>query len=317
MSVPSFNRRPTRFADKPRRVRNGVRISINHWPERLSPAARRLWDSFVPTALPDVWATALGYAKTGQTRSIEFAPGEARAHVQEASAAPAEVVFRFKEFTPEQWRTIIDTMNQRAVFAASLLAGEIPPGLDELFEGLALRLEPRYPDDIEVLERGNPVDAWSAAVCCAAMLVADAMDKDPFLVFLVRGVAGDEVIERLRQKREADLDAIPIPGADAGRLASEPTAPPLDANLARFWEAGPELDLVETTPRPAEVKSALLRRLGPSPFKTARFPLVGLLATCYEIVSKAALDQLGQRSGETLNERDGESPSPAPPPSRE
>ena len=33
----------------------------------------------------------------------------------------------------------------------------------------------------------------------------------------------------------------------------------------------------------------LLRRLGPSPFESSRFPFVGLLATCYDVISKAAL----------------------------
>ena len=290
MTSPAFHRRPTRYADKPRRVRNGVRLAVAKWPDRLGPAARAVLDSCTPAATPDLWTAALAYAKSGQTRTIEFDAGEVRAKVQEAASSPTEVVLRFRAYSPEQWRLIIDTMNQRAVFAAGLLAGELPQGTDELFASLGLKLEIRHPQDIAVLERGVPVETWSAAACCALLLVVDALDKDPFLVFLLRGLAGEHLIERLREKREAELDAAPIPGATSRRLASEPTAPPLDANLARFWEAGPELDLIETTPRAAEVSTPLLRRLGPSPFKAARFPLVGLLATCYEMVSRAAME---------------------------
>jgi uncharacterized Zn finger protein len=301
---PSFNRRPTRYADKPRRVRNGLRLNVTKWPDRLGPMARRFLDSCLPGATPDIWAAALGYAKAGQTREIEFDAGEVRANVQETTAAPTEVALRFREYSVDQWNTAIDLMNQRAVFAATLLAGELPPGIDELFDGMGLRLEPRYPDDIEAIQHGRELDHWTPAACCVAMLIADTIDKDPFTLFRLRGLAGEDLIDRLRQKREADLDAVPLPGSDSGRLASEPTAPPLDANLARFWEAGPELDLVETTPRPAEVSTPLLRRLGPSPFKTARFPLVGLLATVYEVVSKGALE--GPGNGECTRATDDE-----------
>ncbi len=299
MNSPSFHRRPTRYADKPRKVRNGVRISVADWPARLGPVAKRVLDSCTPAARPETWAAALAYAKAGQTKSIEFEPAEVRVFVQEAAAAPVEIVIRFREFSKDQWQSITEAMNQRAVFAASLLAGELPPGIEELFQGFALKLEPTHPQDFEVFERGRTATIWSSAVCCALMLVIDAIDKDPFTLCLLRGMAGDELIDRLRVRREADLDGPTPTGAEGSRLASEPTAEPLEALMHRFWEAGPELDLVETTPRPAEVNNALLRRLGPSPFKTARFPLVGLLATVYEIVSKAALEgPLDAGSGE-------------------
>jgi len=33
----------------------------------------------------------------------------------------------------------------------------------------------------------------------------------------------------------------------------------------------------------------LLRRLGPSPFPEGRFPLIGLMATCYQLIGEAAI----------------------------
>ena len=38
-----------------------------------------------------------------------------------------------------------------------------------------------------------------------------------------------------------------------------------------------------------EVSYPLLRRLGPSPFENAKFPLFGLMQTCYEVISDAML----------------------------
>ncbi len=116
------------------------------------------------------------------------------------------------------------------------------------------------------------------------------MDLEPLELFTLRGVAGTDVVERLRDQHalaSSAGSATPSPG----RFHVEGHAPePLEACLDHFWDAGPELELVETTPRPPETPKPLLRRLGPSPFEAGRFPLVGLLATCYEVVSRDALE---------------------------
>jgi hypothetical protein len=75
---------------------------------------------------------------------------------------------------------------------------------------------------------------------------------------------------------------------------------PLGADLERFWEAGPELAQIDTPMGEPEVSHVLLRRLGPSPFTESRFPLVGLLATCYEVVSEHARRE-AEGAGESDN----------------
>jgi hypothetical protein len=70
----------------------------------------------------------------------------------------------------------------------------------------------------------------------------------------------------------------------------EPTA--LASLAHEFWSEPAGLENLDTAPRPPEVRHALLRRLGPSPFKAPSeggFPLIGLLATCYDVVREAAL----------------------------
>ncbi len=70
-----------------------------------------------------------------------------------------------------------------------------------------------------------------------------------------------------------------------------PTSPPIEECLDRFWEAGEELDVVQTHLGPPETPLALLEKLGPSPFQRGGFPLIGFLATTYEKVSRYALDR--------------------------
>ena len=51
----------------------------------------------------------------------------------------------------------------------------------------------------------------------------------------------------------------------------------------------------------------LLRRIGPSPFTGAKFPLAGLLATCYDAISQAVIR--GEPAGAQPDSQTAERPS--------
>ncbi len=71
-----------------------------------------------------------------------------------------------------------------------------------------------------------------------------------------------------------------------------PTSPPVEQVIERFWEAGPEFELVEIEIGPPERPSAILEQLGPSPFERGVFPLIGFLATTYDKVSRYAQERV-------------------------
>ncbi len=111
-------------------------------------------------------------------------------------------------------------------------------------------------------------------------------------MFALRGMEGRDLLERLRQRRTiagaagASTQVYPqrVPGvSDAPFQALEET-------LDKFWEAGPGLEEIDLPLSPPAVSHPLLRRLGPSPFTGAQFPLVGLLASCYDVIGQKARD---------------------------
>jgi hypothetical protein len=134
---------------------------------------------------------------------------------------------------------------------------------------------------------------WCKHACCLAYLVAERLTTDPFLIFTLRGLPREELLERLRQRRAvagAGTGTVPvyapvIPGV------SDVEAPPLEECVEHFWDLGPEIEQVDMPVERPEVSHPLLRRLGPSPFGVGggKFPLVGLLATCYDVISEAVL----------------------------
>jgi hypothetical protein len=64
----------------------------------------------------------------------------------------------------------------------------------------------------------------------------------------------------------------------------------LDESVADFWAVGDGLSRLDTPIEPPPISCVLLRRLGSSPFPEGRFPLLGLLATCYDMIGRDAVE---------------------------
>lgn len=150
---------------------------------------------------------------------------------------------------------------------------------------------------------------WCKHVCCLMYLTAERIGQNPLLIMALRGMAEADLVERLRQARAlagmqrsaGAIGAGPGGTGPGGGFAPvyAPHVPitdrcdqPLADCLHSFWTA-PEPDSLaqlDCPIGPPEVSHPLLRRLGPSPFTGAKFPLVGLLATCYDVISAGAIE---------------------------
>ncbi len=326
---PAYQQKPL----KPRKVRGGIKLvsSTGRYPD--SWAAQR-WMRLVEQAAPgDALVEGLGYATAGQTRRFGFDSGRIAGAVQGTSPAAYEVMLTLQPFTHEQSEKVIAAMIDQAVYAAKLLAGELPANIEDVFAPLGLRLFPVDPSEVVPTcscrtrkmtsfapgsrppmspgmtpstappplpvapEPTGPVSPWCKHVCCIAYLAAERFTTDPFLIFTLRGLPREELLERLRQRRAA------AGSGSGGAMVYSATVPgvsdkepvPLEQCMESFWDSGPGLDQVDMPIEPPEVSHPLLRRLGPSPFGgPGRFPLVGLLATCYEVISEAAIRGEGE-----------------------
>lgn len=289
-SPPTTFRRPP--PANPRKVRGGLKLAsqTGRFPESW-PAQR--WMRLVESAAPgESLVEGLAYATQGQTRRMNTEPGRVAGAIQGRVYTAYETSIPVAPFTHEQWDQVVRAMTEQAGYAAKLLAGDLPSNIEDVFSPLGLHLFPS--DAAEVVPTCTCREAlkpWCKHACCLAYLAAERFAHDPFLIFTLRGLPREELLERLRQHRTvagSSLGTVPVytprvPGA------SDVPAKPLEALVGRFWEAGPDLDALDLPIEPPVVSHPLLRRLGQSPFPSGRFPLVGLLATCYEVISQAAL----------------------------
>lgn len=323
----------------PRRVTGGVKLSPQK-PGEASWVTQR-WMRLVESVAPgDQLTEGLEYARIGQTRSLDIAPGAITARVQGRMPRAYSVAVRLPTYAPEQWAPVIDAMVAQARYAAALLAGELPPNIEDLVVPAGLKLFPTDPSDVAVscncsIFTGIPIPTapprtveparaaqpgatpapapappitpprpvagvpWCKHVCCVMALVADRLATDPFLIFALRGLPPDDLVERLRQRRSATGSAratggggIPVYTQHLPGIADQ-ASPPLEQTMGSFWTSPVGLDDLDLPIEHPEVSHPLLRRMGASPFAGAKFPLVGLLATCYEVVTAAMVHEEG------------------------
>lgn len=288
---------------KPRRVSGGVKIARKDGDYSTSWAATRWLSRLVDRATPEALVEGIEYARIGQTRRIDAEPGKVFALVQGRAQHSYKVSIELPAHPHEGWERIIAAMSEQAVFAAKLLAGELPTTIEDVFGKLGLALFPREGEIKTSCTCAEPRPDSALPNCkhvaCAALLIADRLASDPFQMFALRGISREDLFERLRQRRaSADGGSLPVYQPHIPGVSDLP-ARPIEECVEGFWEPGPELATLDLPIGRPVVSHPLLRRLGPSPFAQGQFPLVGLLATCYEIVSEGTIrEELGESAGQ-------------------
>ncbi len=296
---------------KPRRVRGGYKLSSGYNSADAGPIpwTTQRWIRVIEQAAsgPKL-VEGIEYGRLGQTKRLEIVAGAVKGSVQGRQYRPYDVTLKVSVFSPEQWEQVVGLMSDQAMYAAKLLSGELPANIEEVFARVGVRLFPQEASEVVTSCTCGTLEPWCKHACCVASLLADQLASKPFLMFELRGIAPSDLLEHVRQRRaltSVGTTAMPIytPHAEG-----EHPSKPLEECLDSFWDAEPQTEEIDLPLEPPAVSHPLLRRLGPSPFAGARFPLVGLLATCYEMVSKSALDGPAQ---ETAGEAGEGSPSDA------
>ena len=150
-------------------------------------------------------------------------------------------------------------------FAARLLAGEVPPDLEEVFRAAGIDLFPATWSAVRSActcpDWGNPCKHIAAVL----YLFADQLDADPWLLLAWRGRTRDQILAPLR-----------------GHASAAPT----EEEVAPWWPFGPGPlpSLAPPSPVPParpEQPDAVLDTLAPLDVAVGRTPVTELLRPMY------------------------------------
>nr|WSY53063.1 SWIM zinc finger family protein [Streptomyces sp. NBC_00886] len=142
------------------------------------------------------------YARGGAVGPVTVAPGSAAAPVQGSRRTPYRSTVRVEQLTDRQWDQLLDMIAERAANIAALLDGEMPAGLadDAAAAGVPLLPGPQALDpDCSCPDWGYPCK-HAAALCYQ---VARLLDRDPFVLLLLRGRGEGELMDELGRRNTA------------------------------------------------------------------------------------------------------------------
>lgn len=187
------------------------------------------------------------YVRQGNVLSIDFQGQKVFARVQGTEIEPYQVSIWLESFTDEEWQYVIETMSQKAIFSAKLLAGEMPTNIEQVFTGNGLSLFPFRLDDVRSQcscpDQANPCKHIGAVY----YLLADRFSEDPFVLFQLRGRTKEQIIEALRQMRSRG-------SIEQGNKGETPISQPqYPLKIDQFWQYDEPLEssLVVIVPPPS------------------------------------------------------------------
>jgi uncharacterized Zn finger protein len=229
-------------------------IGATWWGSRWIEALERISQDYQKRM-----ARGRTYARTGRVHDLLLEPGRVHAQVTGSGRTPYRVEIRLAVLEDSGWRDAVTAMAERAVFAAALLAGEMPHAIDEAFpsaRGLFPAAKGDLATECSCPDWANPCKH----VAATHYVIGEALDRDPFLLFELRGRTRDQVLTALRGvSRSADRPDAPRALALADRTAADYDRAATPLPRMRFHElpAAPALAALGTPPGWQHVLSPL------------------------------------------------------------
>lgn len=204
---------------------------------------------------------ARNYARQGNVLSIKFQGSKVLARVQGTEPEPYQVSLSLDPFNEEEWGYVIETMSQRAIFAAKLLAGEMPQNIEEVFTTNGLSLFPFTLADIRSKcscpDKANPCKHIGAIY----YQLGSSFSEDPFVLFQLRGRTKDQIIAALRQLRATNVQAPNLEPDTQDQTSNIQHLLKIDS----FWQYNEPLESALVVIAPPPNSETVLDVLGPMP----------------------------------------------------
>lgn len=210
------------------------------------------------------------YARKGQVMELALDAGAVTARVQGSRARPYRVRVGLEAFDKRQWTQVAQALADDAWYTARLLAGEMPPDIEDVFTAQGLSL---FPTDASELSMDCSCPDWSVPckhLAAVFYLLAESFDDDPFAVLAWRG--------RDREDLLAAVSAMRTGGHAADRVDPVDAVVPLEECLDSFYVMPSELPRLTA---PAAAPDAVLDELPELPLTVRGRSLIDVLRPAY------------------------------------
>ncbi|WP_214367636.1 SWIM zinc finger family protein [Pseudonocardia sp. H11422] len=263
---------------RPRRVAGGIQIHSTRGAVAQTWWSARFIEVLESLGVGGRLARGRTYARAGQILELQVDAGAAVARVQGSRPEPYRVRVGLATYGKTEWAAVEQALADDAWYAATLLAGGMPPEIEQLFGSLGLALFPASGRDLS-MDCSCPDHAVPCKHLAAVFyLLAEHFDADPFEVLALRGRDRETLLANLRARRGGGDTAAPATADDR--------AVPLAECLDAFFTAGPglaDVDRIGSTPTPPD---ALLDQLPAFPIAVREHRVTDLLRPAYRALGE-------------------------------
>ncbi len=274
----------------PKKAAGGIRL------EDTFGVSKTFWGKrWIETLESFGWKTriekGLTYAKAGQVLSIRVDQGFATAEVHGSRLRPYKVEIGFPMFSSQQWKRVADALEKRAFHTAKLLSGEMPVEMEAVFLGARASLLPDSETDITSDCTCPGGERLCKHVAAAFYILGQEFDRNPFLIFDMRGFSREKLLAEVQARRKAPTRRKAVP---ASAPVEAPSTTNLSKSLSEFfkapvdralgWKPGP--DFLERLPKPG----ARIKEMGVPPFWESDNSFDEVLTRIYQMVRTRQLE---------------------------
>lgn len=219
------------------------------------------------------------YARGNKVKSFEINQGSVLAEVR-GSINPYfgvyteplyNITIDFQPISKAKWTAAIALMASKASQISRLLLNEIPNNIEDNFNTLGLNLLPASHQDFQTQcscpDYSNPCKHIAGVY----YLIAAELDRDPFLLFELRGLGRDQL--------KAELAKTPLGQALSNELVNQQRPPEIAESYytspktvpapalspKAFWQGEKRLPKTVEVPSPSPVSAILVKKQGDFP----------------------------------------------------
>ncbi|MEC4749052.1 SWIM zinc finger family protein [Methylomicrobium sp. Wu6] len=204
----------------------------------------------------------------------------------------------FQSIDAEQWQQLIQMLGSRAAFISRLLLNEVPDNIEDVFRTLKLNLLPYSHKDLKTdcscPDYANPCKHIAGLY----YFLAAQLDRDPFLLFELRGLERDELQKELEKTPLGQALAAAIGEQNAGfdsvdsyftRAKTHPLAPRMTPG--DFWHGCKRLPENLPSAVPASIPALLIKKGGDFPaFWSNDHSFIDAMEAIYQAIRKREKD---------------------------
>lgn len=245
--------------------------------------ARRWIQSIEALGLGERLPRGRHLARSGAVDELHLVPGAVTARLAAARGESFDVAVSMPPISRADWDRLQGILSRRALFAARLLSGEMPEGIEEAFAEAGLSLFPERTGELAVeCTCGDLLPACRHAAA-VLYLLSERFDHDPFQILLFRGRGREELLEELRRLWAQE-------GGGAAPVApAEPDEAWQEEAVHSYGRLRGDLERLRPRIHPPVIPEAVLLRLGPPPGAEPDSPVEDALRRAYRTLSEWAL----------------------------